>query len=191
MTNQPLLQKEQIIQNLILLGDELEALQITRPVCLLMIGGAYMLTQVGNRLFTEDVDVFARIDKHTEDYRRFRAAIHFIADDTHVSQKWISDNMSDFLQMLGPVPQGKPWLRHTALLVSVPEPQYILVLKLLAGREKDIADIQTLCEQLRLVTIEQAEIWLAAYVKTYQMDEQMVEDRRENIDQILRIALTG
>jgi hypothetical protein len=177
--------KQQIIDNLKLLGEELAALELTQPVRLLMIGGGYMLTQIGNRPFTEDVDVFTRLDKYTEDYRRFRAAIHFIADDARISQKWVADNIGDFMELLGPVPEGKLWLKQGLLEVYVPEPQYILLLKLVAGRDKDLHDIQALCRKLRIKKRDQAEAWLRKYTIKYRFDEQMLEDYRETIQTIL------
>lgn len=186
MDKQPLMNKQQIVHNLKLLGEELEALQLSRSVRLLMIGGAYMLTQFGNRTLTEDVDVFTYLDKETEDYRRFRSAIHFIADDVHVSQKWVADNIGDFMQLLGPIPDGKLWLKHGMLEVYIPEPQYILVLKLVASREKDIEDIQALCQELRIKKRVQLETWLRKHVAKYQIDEQMVEDQCERMDEMLR-----
>ncbi|HEY1348229.1 MAG TPA: hypothetical protein VGF67_01225 [Ktedonobacteraceae bacterium] len=184
MSTAPLMDKGQIIQNLKLLGEELEALQLTQPVRLLMIGGGYMLTQIGNRPFTEDVDVFTRLDRYSEDYWRFRSAIHFIAADTHLSQKWVTDNIGDFMEILGPVPEGTLWLKHGLLEVSIPEPHYILLLKLLAGREKDLQDIWPLCTKLRLTRREQAEQWLRRQVAMYQFDQLVVEDYRENINRM-------
>jgi hypothetical protein len=70
--------KDDIIKNLKLLGEELEELEIQKPVHVLMIGGGYMLTQMGNRSLTEDIDAFTRLDKYGEDYQRFRAAVRFI-----------------------------------------------------------------------------------------------------------------
>ena len=190
MSEQPLMNKDQIIHNLKLLGEELAALQLTQPVQLLMIGGGYMLTQIGNRPFTEDVDVFTRLDHYTEDYRRFRSAILFIAHDEHVSQKWVTDNIGDFMEILGPVPEGKLWLKHGLLEVSIPEPQYILLLKLVAGRDKDLQDIQPLCRKLRLKKREQAESWFRKQVATYRLDQQVIEDHRENINRMFGSVFT-
>ncbi|SRR5579883_2803695 len=181
----PLMNKQQIINNLKLLGEELESLQLTQPVRLLMIGGGYMLTQIGNRLFTEDVDVFTYLDHHTEDYRRFRNAIHWIATEARISQKWVTDNIGDFLQILGPVPQGKLWLKHGLLEVYIPEPQYILLLKFIAGRDKDLPDIQALCRKLRIKNRTQAESWLRRQMVKYQFDQQVMEDYREHFGEML------
>lgn len=182
----PVMNKQQIIDNLKLLGEELEALHLSQPVCLLMIGGAYMITQFGNRTQTEDVDVFTRLDKYTEDYRRFRSAIHFIANDAHVSQKWVSDNIGDFMQLVGPIPEGTLWLKNGLLEIYIPEPQYILVLKLLAGRDKDIEDIQVLLRYLRLRERKRVEGLLQKYV-----EEQMLIDEQEKLDTLLSNLFKG
>src|SRR5258707_13027819 len=120
--------KEDIVRNLKLLGEELINLEIQQPVRVLMIGGGYMLTQVGNRTLTEDIDAFTHLDKYEEDYRRFRAAVRFIGSDIH-NARWFSDNIGDFMQLVGPVPEGTLWLKHGMLEVYIPEPGYVLVLR--------------------------------------------------------------
>lgn len=61
--------KEEIIECLKRLGNELEKnFGFEEPVRILMIGGAYMITQIGNRAKTEDVDVLAYIDRNTDIY---------------------------------------------------------------------------------------------------------------------------
>lgn len=42
------------------LGQELQDLGVEDPVRILMIGGAFMLTQLDNRSTTDDVDVLFR-----------------------------------------------------------------------------------------------------------------------------------
>ena len=39
-----------------LVGAELQAMKVQRPIQLLLIGGGYMLTQVCNRTVTGDID---------------------------------------------------------------------------------------------------------------------------------------
>lgn len=44
---------------------------------------------------------------------------------------------------VGPVPEGKLWLKRGLLEVYIPEPRYVLALKLLAaGRTKDAGDVR-------------------------------------------------
>lgn len=174
------MEKEDIIRNLELLGEELVELEIRQPVRLLMIGGGYMLTQIGSRPFTDDIDVFTDLDKYGEDYRRFRAAVRFVASDTHSDPRWFSDNIGDYMQLVGPIPEGTLWLKHGMLEVYVPEPQYVLVLKLLAGRDKDKKDIQVLLKRLKIREKSRVEQLLRQYV-----DKSMLEDEKEKIDKLL------
>jgi hypothetical protein len=52
-----IMQEQEIVTLLCLVGDELQALGVKHPIRLLLIGGAYMLTQIHNRPATRDVDV--------------------------------------------------------------------------------------------------------------------------------------
>src|SRR5262249_50770362 len=134
------MQKGDIERNLSLLGEQLEELGIQKPIRLLMIGGGFMLTQIGNRATTDDVDVLVDIDDpmHSEEYRIFMNAVNFVAYDEKLSLAWLSDNIGDFLRMAGPVPRGKLWRRFGRYLeVYVPPQSFILAHKLVAGREKD------------------------------------------------------
>jgi|SRR5579883_1275430 hypothetical protein len=175
------LQKQQIIQCLKKLGKELEAIQIQQPLRILMIGGAYMVTQIGNREITSDVDVLAYIDRGTEDYTKLLTAASFVAIDMHLSNRWLSDGIGNLLQSVGQVPSGKLWLKHGLLETYIPEPQYILALKLLAGgRDKDIDDIEVLFQILGIKKREQAEDLLKKY-----FSKQALEAYAPEIDQVL------
>jgi|SRR5437667_4190761 len=98
------MQKQDIEHNLSLLGSQLEDLGCHSTIRLLMIGGGFMLTQIGNRLTTDDVDVLVDIDDpmHSEEYRIFRNAVHFVAHDAKLSYAWLSDNIGDFLRQVEP-----------------------------------------------------------------------------------------
>lgn len=176
------MQEQEIIHYLRLLGEELEALQLKRPVRLLMIGGAYMITQLGSRAFTEDIDVLVHLDRDSEDYRRFKSAIGFVAHDVRENQKWLSHNIGDFLEEIGKIPRGRLWLKHGMLEVYVPDPHYILVLKVLAARDKDVGDIQALFQHLRIKKQRQVEALLKKYVSKDMLED---EEYSGNIQRIL------
>ncbi len=53
----------------------------------------------------------------------------------------MNDLIGDFLRDTGTVPQGTLWQRYAMLEVYIPPSEYILALKLLAGRPKDRDDI--------------------------------------------------
>lgn len=156
--------KEEIIECLKRLGEELEALGVQNPIRILMIGGAYMVTQIGNRELTTDVDVLAYIDRKAEDYMKLQSAASYVAVDMHVSYKWFSDGIGDLLQAAGKIPSGQLWLKQGMLEVYIPEPQYVLALKLLAGgRDKDIGDILKLFGMFGIKNRKQAEKLLKKY----------------------------
>lgn len=52
------MEKQDIERYLAELEQELSNLGIQQPVRILIIGGTFMLEQVGNRSITEDIDVF-------------------------------------------------------------------------------------------------------------------------------------
>lgn len=152
------MQEQEIVECLRRLGEELEKLGIQQPIRILMIGGAYMITQIGNRKLTRDVDVLAYIDRSAEDYEKLLIAASFVSVDMHVERTWFSDKIGDLMQAAGKVPSGQIWLKHSMLEVCVPEPEYVLVLKLLAGgRDKDIGDLQTLFRMFGITNRQQAE----------------------------------
>ncbi len=165
------MREQEIIHYLKLLGEELAELQLQKPVRLLMIGGAYMITQLGSRIFTEDIDVLVYLDRDSEEYRRFRGARDFIAHDVHESPKWLSDTIGDFMVEVGQIPRSQLWLKHGMLEVYVPEPQYILMLKILAARTKDADDIQALFNHLKVKEWK----WVENLLKKY-IDRDMLED---------------
>lgn len=171
------MQEQEIIRYLRLLGEELEALQVHQPIRLLMIGGAYMITQIGNRSTTMDVDVVAQVDPNSQDYLSFKNAVGFVASDEHISRSWLSDNIGDFISETRSIPARQLWLKHGMLEVYIPDPQHIFVLKIITGRKKDIPDIQALVQYLRIKKRIQAEKLLKRYG-----DEKLLEDYIEEIN---------
>src|SRR5258708_4102914 len=158
-----------------LLGEELEALGVRTTFRLLMIGGGFMLTQVGSRVFTKDVDVLL-YDRgtlyYTEDYRRFKSAVRFVAARTNLDASWLSDTMSDFLENAGPVPKGKLWRTFgRRLRVYIPPKGFILAHKLQAGREKDWGDIEALLRELGIATRKQARKLVDKYIRSEDMKQ--------------------
>lgn len=156
------MQADDIIFYLSKLGDELEELGISRsdPVELEMIGGGFMLTQVRNRRSTEDVDVLVINPDALADperYRIFKHAVRFVAYDYKLSEKWLSDNIGDFMQTIGIVPGGKLWKQFGSLRIYIPPADYILALKLVAGRQKDEGNIIALLRRLRIKSYEKAQ----------------------------------
>ena len=62
------------------------------------------------------------------------------------------------------MPKGRLWKRFGLLHVYAPSKEYILALKILAGREKDIEDCKLLLQQTKVKTRQQALRLLDRYV---------------------------
>ena len=158
------------------LGQELHNMGISSPVRILMVGGAFMLTQMHSMRMTNDVDVLLKdIDdpRTSPQYRVFKAAVRAVANRRQIPNTWMNDLIGDFLRDLGTVPNGILWRTYAVLEVYVPEAEYILALKLLAGRQKDREDIRLLCQQIHIQSRNQAQQLVDRYVpkKTQQVNE--------------------
>ena len=156
------------------LGQELHQMGLQQPVRLLLIGGAFMLTQLHSRRATNDVDVLLiDVDDPTTSplYQMFKAAVRAVASRNRLPMTWMNDLLGDFLRNTTRVPQGTLWRTYALLEVYVPEAEYILALKLLAGRPKDRGDIQLLCRQLHVGTRIQAQQLVDRYIPEKQVQQ--------------------
>src|SRR5215472_3084320 len=156
------------------LGQQLQQMGVPQPVRLLLIGGAFMLTQLHSRRATNDVDVLlVDIDDPANSplYQTFKAAVRAVASRNRLPVNWMNDLLGDFLRDRTRVPQGTLWRTYAVLEVYVPEAEYILALKLLAGRPKDLGDIQLLCRQLQVGTRIQAQQMVDRYIPDKQVQQ--------------------
>lgn len=79
----------------------------------------------------------------------------------------MSVNVGDFMVEVGKIPRGKLWFEHGKLKVYVPELEYVLVLKILAARGKDMPDIQFLFQYLGITRRKQVERLLKRIVNLF------------------------
>jgi len=168
------MQKKDIETYLAELGQELDDLEVQQPVRILLVGGAFMLTQIKNRRTTDDIDVLL---KDVEDstvsplYQTFKTAVRAVARKNKLPAIWLNDVIGDFLRDIGNVPEGTLWRRYNTLEIFLPPKDYILALKLLAGRQKDKKDILALCRQLKIQTREQASRLIDQYIPNKQLQQ--------------------
>lgn len=156
------------------LGQELRALGVQQPIRVLMVGGAFMLTQVHNRALTDDVDVVLKdADAATASplNQAFRAAVRAVATRQQLPSTWLNDVIGDALRSTTLVPGGTLWRRYGMLEVYIPPDDYILALKLFAGRDKDRDDILALCQRLGITTRQQAQDVVNRYVPDRQLQQ--------------------
>ncbi len=142
------------------LGDELERRKFDQPVRLMIVGGAYMLLMVGNRVATEDVDIvlldMPDTTHKTKETQAFVAAVKAVARKNQLKQKWLNDVVADFIRDMAPNPPLQFWKKYGKVEVYIPTPEYILTLKLMVFRKKDVDDVQALLKSLNITTREQA-----------------------------------
>ena len=156
------------------LGQQLQHMEVQQPVRILMVGGAFMLTQFHNRLTTNDVDVLLKdVDDPVTSplYQTFKVAVRTVAARNQIPPTWMNDVIGDFLRDTSVVPQGSLWRTYALLEVYIPPNEYILALKLLAGRQKDRGDIQVLCQQLHIRTRKQAQQLVDQYIPNKQVQQ--------------------
>lgn len=145
--------RTQIEQYLGFLGQKLDEIQ-TRAT-LILLGGALMVTQIGNRQSTWDIDVvIATNDRHT--YQIVQQAIELVAQERKLSSSWLNDDVTIVVDQIRKPKTPKHWKTFSNLDVYVPELEYILALKLFSGRTQDDHDIQALAQRLNVHTKAQA-----------------------------------
>ena len=168
------MQAQDIERALAALGQELQNLGVQKPIRLLLVGGAYMLTQIGNRASTNDVDVLLKDVVHSNNsplFQTLHAAIREVARKQRLPVTWLNDLIGDFLRDTGTAPEGALWRTSGMLAVYVPPSDYILALKLFAGRPKDREDIASLCQLLQIRTRAQAQQVVDRYIPNKQVQQ--------------------
>lgn len=156
----------QIEQYLGFLGQKLADMQT--KVTLVLLGGALMITQIGNRKTTQDIDVVvATNDRRT--YQTVHQAIALVAKERKLSNTWLNDDVTIVVDQVGRPKAAKLWKSFASLDVYIPEFEYIFALKCFSGRRTDDRDIQALAQRLHIQT--QAEAWsiVNAYIPPLQL----------------------
>jgi hypothetical protein len=158
--------RTQIEQYLGLLGQKLDEMQT--KATLLLLGGALMITQIGNRQSTQDIDVvIATNDRNA--YKTVKQAISLVAKEKQLSSSWLNDDVTIVVDQIGKPKKPKHWKTFSNLDVYIPELEYILALKLFSGRRQDTRDIQALAQRLNVCTKTQAWSILNLYIPSTQI----------------------
>ena len=156
----------QIEQYLGFLGQKLYEMQ-TRAT-LVLLGGALMVTQIGNRQSTQDIDVvIATSNRHT--YQIVQQAINLVAKEKNLLSSWLNDDVTIVIDQIGRPKKPKHWKTFSNLDVYIPEFEYILALKLFSGRTQDDLDIEALAQRLNIHTKAQAWSIVNLYISSTQL----------------------
>jgi hypothetical protein len=133
-----------------------------------------MLTQIHNRPSTNDIDVLHKDVQSSANSllsQIFKTAVRAVARQNKLPGTWLNDLIGDFLRDTGTTPEGTLWRTYALLEVYIPPSDYILALKLFAGRPKDREDISSLCQQLQIRTRTQAQRVVDRYIPNKQAQQ--------------------
>ena len=157
---------KQIERYLGFLGQKLDEMQTRATIILL--GGAFIVTQIGNRKSTQDIDVvIATNDRRI--YQTIQQAIQLVAREKKLSSSWMNDDVTIVVDQIGKPKAPRLWKTFSNLEVYIPELEYILALKLFSGRPQDDRDIQALSRRLHIYTKLQAWSMVNAYIPDAQL----------------------
>jgi len=178
------MQSQEIEQYLAELGAALQSQGIKKPVRMLLIGGAYMMLLANAPRTTDDIDIFWL--EEGEDFRKARLAlrdgVQSIASKYALPANWFNYLTQMLIYDKIIMPRGKLWKRYGPLQVYAPPKEYILALKILAGRDQDIVDCRILLPQTHIRTRRQAQRVLGRYILP---DAQ--KDEAETIEHSLKV----
>ncbi len=117
------MQAHEIERYLAELGQELQHQGVQHPIRVLLVGGAFMLTQIHNRPSTNDIDVLHKDVENSVNSplsQSFKAAVRAVAQKNKLPGTWLNDLIGDFLHDTGTAPEGTLWRTYALLEVYVP-----------------------------------------------------------------------
>ncbi|QBD77091.1 hypothetical protein EPA93_14190 [Ktedonosporobacter rubrisoli] len=159
------------------LDEELANRKLKKPVRLAVVGGVYMMFFLKNRNSTKDVDIvpldFPDSMQPSDETKIFRSAVNAVAKRYQIKRDWMNDVVAAFIPPLGALTL---WREYSHLHIYAPHADFMLALKLLAGRERDAEDIEALCEMLNIHTREQAQALVDRYAERNWQKECCLDD---------------
>ena len=160
------MQARDIEWHLTQLGQELTDRGVQKPIRVLLIGGAYMLLLAKMQRSTDDVDILwlGEDDDFQRAIEELREGVQAVAEKRRLEPDWFNYMTHLLIYDVVTIPRGTLWKRFGPLHIYVPPKTYILALKILAGREKDIEDSRLLLRYVKVRTRSQARILLDRYI---------------------------
>lgn len=117
---------------------------------LYVFGGAAMVLAYGADRPTRDID--AKFEPHGPVIEAARE----VAERLGLPRSWLNDQASVYLSRRKDAGEA-PVFDHSHLRVQTASAEHLLAMKVLAGREHDLADLRVLLAHLGLRTVEEAE----------------------------------
>ncbi len=133
--------KNDIEKYLRMVGHELQEKGLTLDI--LLLGGAAMLVEFGNRESTQDIDTF-----FWSDFAAIAKAAAAVAEREGLPDGWLNNAAAGFTHNFIKQPSMKLWRQFPGLRVYTPSVEYLFVTKIMAGRPRDEEDIMVLAQML-------------------------------------------
>lgn len=147
------------------LGTELTKRGLTKPVRVLLIGGAYMVLLAQAPRSTKDIDIFWLDEEGFQQaYGPLRESTQMVTQKYHLDPDWLNYLTQMLLYDEVVVPTGKRWKTFGPLHIYVPTNDYIFALKITAGRQKDLEDCAILLPKTKIRTRAHAQQILDRYI---------------------------
>src|SRR5215469_7091795 len=168
------------------LGAELKRRSVKRPIRLMLIGGAYMLLLENASRTTNDIDIFW-LEEETFQQMRIILSESVLAITRRYTLRpdWFNFLIQILLQNDIIIPRGKLWKRYGPLHIYIPPKEYMLALKIMAGRDKDLVDCAILLPQTNITTRQQARQLLERYILP-QAQEKNAEQIENALDRLFQ-----
>lgn len=168
-----------IEQYLAELGATLQKRGVEQPIHIMIIGGAYMLAYERMNRTTIDIDIFWL---EADEFQTMRVIVSecmlAVAKEHELRPDWFNFLSQILMQRDIFIPDGQLWEKFGPLHIYVPPREYILALKMLAGRDKDIVDCGILLPQTTIKTRQQAQQLLDKYVLPEAQAKQAMQIQR-------------
>ena len=147
------------------LGAALKNRGVKKPLRMMLIGGAYMLLLENAPRSTEDIDIFWLEEDAFERMREVLSACMLEVARKHMlPPNWFNFLTQVILMHDIFIPDGTLWKRFGPLYIYIPPREYILALKMTAGRPKDLDDCAILLPKTKIRTRKQAQRLLDRYI---------------------------
>ncbi len=147
------------------LGAELKRRGVKEPIRMMLIGGAYMLVLEHAPRTTEDIDIFWLEGDAFQQMRSILSeCVVTITRRYTLRPDWFNYLSQILMQNDIIIPHGKLWKRYGPLHIYIPPKEYMLALKIAAGRDRDLADCAILLPQTYIKTRQQAQQVLDRYI---------------------------
>ena len=161
--------KDDIARYLQMVGQELD--RSGKKLEIVLLGGAAMLIEIGNRDSTYDVDTF-----FVSDFTALVKASAIVASQEKLPDGWLNSVAAGFTYNFKKQPDKNLWKSFPGLDVYVVSLDYLFVTKIMASRQKDREDIKALATKLKIVKRRDVLALVTEYVATEDVSTEVLDE---------------